>query len=105
MLPVHLLIDATLKSLSEKGIFYTIIQRGERNSGVILLKIWGRGESCKLLIQQRDLEGDLQWINALDNDLVPESDADSFIKNEIKIDPDLWVIEIEDETLDNPFAI
>lgn len=104
MLPVHILIEGTLKTLSERGVFYTIIQRGEKHNGVILLKLWGRGDTCKLLIQQRSFDGDLEWINALDTETVPERDADTFIKDQTAYDPDLWVIEIEDEALVNPFV-
>ena len=103
MLPVHLLIDATLKTLSERGGFYTIIQRGERSNGVIMLKLWSGGDTCKLLQQQRDLDGDMQWVNALDQDIVTENEADAYIKQSVQYDPDLWVIEIEHETMDNPF--
>ncbi|MDB2683006.1 DUF1491 family protein [Alphaproteobacteria bacterium] len=103
MLPTHILIDATLKTLSEKGIFYTIIQRGERNSGIILLKLWGRGNDCKLLTQQRDLDGDLRWMNVTNNEILAESDADAYIQRARPRDPDLWVIEIEDPDMNNPF--
>jgi len=103
MLPVHILIDATLKQLTEQGIFYTILQRGERNSGTILLKIWSRADQCKLLTQQRNLDGDLQWINATNKETVAEPDADTYTQRARSRDPDLWIIEIEDPNMNNPF--
>ncbi len=78
-LPVHLWIDAQLAPLNAKGVFYYIQQRGEKNSGVILLKLNGLGGECKLLIQQRDLDGDMGWMNALRKDMVDERDVDAYI--------------------------
>jgi hypothetical protein len=102
-LPVHLWIDAQLKPLNDRGVFYTVPQRGERNSGVILLKLDGLEGPCRLLIQQRDLDGKMGWMNALDKESVDVAEADAYIAREISRDPDLWVIEIEDRSMDNPF--
>ncbi len=102
-LPVHLWIDAQLRPLNDRGIFYYIHQRGERNSGVVLLKLNGLAGACRLLIQQRDLEGDLGWMDALDKEQVEERAADDYIQRAIARDPDLWVIEIEDKQMHNPF--
>lgn len=102
-LPVHLWVDAQLRGLNDRGVFYYIQQRGEKNSGVILLKVNGLQGQCHLLIQQRDLDGVLGWMNALGKELVDEVDADAYILRSILRDPDLWVIEIEDREMKNPF--
>lgn len=102
-LPVHLFIDAQLKPLNDQGIFYYIQNRGEKNTGVLLIKLNGLQGVCKLLIQQRDLDGDLGWMNALNKELVEEADADAYIRRAVSRDPDLWVIEIEDQNMKNPF--
>ncbi len=102
-LPVHLFIDAHLKPLNDQGIFYYIQQRGEKNTGTILLKINNLQGICLLLIQQRDLDGKLGWMNAIGKEQVEESDADQYIQRAISRDPDLWVIEIEDQNMNNPF--
>lgn len=103
LLPVHLWIDAQLKPLNDRGVFYYIQQRGEKNSGIILLKLNGLQGQCKLLVQQRDLDGDLGWMNALQKEQVEEADADAYIRRAIGRDPDLWVIEVEDAEMQNPF--
>ena len=102
-LPVHLWIDAQLSPLNARGIFYYIHQRGEMNTGTILLKINNLEGACRLLMQQRDLDGNLGWMNAKREDLVEEQDADQYIQRAISRDPDLWVIEIEDRDINNPF--
>ncbi len=102
-LPVHLWVDAQLRPLNDRGVFYYIQQRGEKNSGVILLKLNGLQGQCRLIIQQRDLDGNLGWMNAVNKDIVEEGDADAYIQRSILRDPDLWVIEVEDREMNNPF--
>lgn len=102
-LPVHLWIDAQLRPLNDRGIYYYIKQRGEKNSGVILLKLSDCLGKCRLLIQQRGFDGAMGWMNALGQDIVEEKQADSYIERSILRDPDLWVIEIEDREMQNPF--
>lgn len=102
-LPVHFWIDAQLKPLNDRGIFYYIAQKGERNSGIVLLKLNGLNGSCSLLIQQRNIDGKMGWMHAMGKELVEERDADQYIQRSISRDPDLWVIEIEDREMKNPF--
>lgn len=102
-LPVHLLIDAGLKPLNDRGVFYYIQQRGEKNTGTILLKLNNLKGQCRLLTQQRDFDGEMGWVNAMRKEHVEEVDVDQYIQRAISRDPDLWVIEIEDREMNNPF--
>jgi len=49
-----------------------------------------------VLIQARDMNGKLGWMAALKGELVEEAEADAYIERQVRNDPDLWVIEIED---------
>lgn len=102
-LPTALLVEATLKPLNGRGVFYYIANKGNHASGVIMLKLSDTKGQCSLLIQQRDLEGNMGWMHALGHDLVDEKKADDYIRTSISRDPDLWVIEIEDINMHNPF--
>ncbi len=104
-LPVHLLIDAVLMPLNGRGLFYYIKQRGEKNSGMILLKLNGLRGKCRLLQQQRNLDGVFEWVNSMREDFIDEVDVDQFVERSISRDPDLWVIEIEDTEMTNPFDV
>ncbi len=102
-LPVHVWVDAHLKPLNDRGVFFYIHQRGEQNSGMILLKLNGLAGKCRVLVQQRNFEGEMGWMNAISKEFVEESLADQYIQRAITRDPDLWVIEIEDREMVNPF--
>ena len=51
----------------------------------------------------RDIDGALGWMHALDEEEVEENQIDAYIRRALDRDPDIWVIEIEDKTLTNPF--
>ncbi len=102
-LPAALWIEAHLRRLDGEGVPYYIVQKGAYAAGTVLLKIDGRENGCRLLIQQRDPDGVLGWTAALKEEILPEAKADDYIRRAAARDPDLWVIEVEDRKHRNPF--
>lgn len=65
----------------------------------------GPEAGCTVLAPTRDYERDRLWWRPATGDApVPEADADAYLERERRIDPDLWVLEIEDRDGWNPFA-
>lgn len=102
-LSTALWVDAQLHHCTLEGIPFYVVHKGAHASGTVLLKITIPGESCKLLQQQRDFEGEMGWMALFKGELVVEKEADEYIRRAADRDPDLWVIEIEDRELRNPF--
>jgi hypothetical protein len=102
-LPTALWVDSHLHQLTLRGISFYIVNKGAHVSGIVILKLCPLDGTCKLLIQQRDLDGKLGWMAALKDERVAESEADAYIRRALDRDPDLWVIEIEDKDMKNPF--
>ncbi len=102
-LPTHLWVSAKIRQLNQIGKAAYILQKGEKNSGTVLVKVAKLDGSCGLFTQMRDLDGNLGWINALTNDNPSEIEADAYIERTKGRDPDIWVIEIEDPSGLNPF--
>lgn len=98
-IPTHLWVEAEIRRLSTLGIGVYVVTRGDKSGGMVLQKISNLEGQCRLLGQQRDLLGHLVWINALQDDLIDESEADAYIRRAMERDPDLWVVEIEDRSL------
>ncbi len=103
-LPTGLFVEGHLKTLDARGVFYYILNKGPYSSGVILVKISNRQGQCRAQIQQRDLDGQLGWVDIFDQEIIEESKVDAYIHREIDRDPDLWVIEIEEPDMSNPFV-
>lgn len=104
-LPTAVWVEAVLANVTAQGLYYYIPNRGDQSTGLILLKLNALSGSCRLLTQQRNFDGDLVWVNALPDEAPNEQDADAYIERAIKYDPDLWVIEIEDPEMVNPFDV
>lgn len=103
-LPTQLWIDAHLRTFTQKGGFYTIINKGAYARGTVMLKLFAPGRGVMVLQQQRDLaSGAMGWLALFSGEAVAEDKADEYIQKAVGRDPDLWVIEIEDREFRNPF--
>lgn len=98
-IPTHVWVEAELRRLSGEGVGVYVSTKGDLAGGMVLQKITDTAGQCRLLIQQRDLLGRLVWINALQDDVVEEREADAYIRRATERDPDLWVVEIEDRQM------
>ena len=89
-------IQAQIRKCDLNFIPIIIRQKGDPNSGAILLKL-DRGKiGFSILSQCRDLNGKPGWIYGGGAEYVNDTEAEAYIKRQIERDPDLWVVEIED---------
>ena len=107
-LPTNLIVTSVVRQAQMAGGSAYILQRGDAERGMVLVKLRGlRDDSCRLELQQRDLDGRLQWMPALPGATPPdEAKIDGYIERAQARDPDLWVVEIEvqDQEAPNPFV-
>ena len=103
-LPTSLWVEGHLHNLTVKAIHFYIIRKGNPASGIVMVKLNNLEGKARLLTQQRDIMTyKLGWIAALAEEIVEEAQADAYIQRAISRDPDLWVIEVEDREMQNPF--
>lgn len=93
-----------MRRLNARGIAYYMAQKGAYDRGTVLLKIALLDGTCRLLTQQRDLDGTLQWIDVVNEGRPAEKKADEYIARAKARDPDVWIIEIESREGINFFA-
>lgn len=79
-----------------------LVRRGDPDAGGILVKLYGRW-GCLVLSQFRDRSGDLAWLRGTGTLPVSEDVAEAYIARQIKVDPDLWVLEFEAADEKPPF--
>lgn len=94
-IPTGLWVAAHLSRLSSQAVPAVVARRGDPQGGMVILKVNRLDLGCRVLVQTRDLDGDLAWLPALDGKSVADTEADSYIARQTGYDPDLWVIEVE----------
>ncbi len=72
-----------------------IVRKGAEEAGAVILTVSRLDGTCLLLNQARDGKGNLVWARPL-GDWSDEAKARIWLDKQIKFDPDLWIVEIED---------
>ncbi|MEQ8653756.1 MAG: DUF1491 family protein [Kiloniellales bacterium] len=103
-LPSHLWITGIIRQENSAGRPILLLRRGEKMGGGLLVKINSLDGSFRILVQQRDLDGRLGWMGALQDAAVTEPEADAYIERACSRDPDLWAVEVERRDGVNPFS-
>ena len=94
-LTTDLWVSAGLRAADRQGVPMTVVRKGDRTRGTVLVKINRLDGSFRVLTQIRH-QGRLAWTAGTGPEPVPESDADRYVERQLRMDPDLWVIEVED---------
>lgn len=96
-------VQAQLRICDQSNMPAFVINRGDPDGGSILLKINRLGSGCEVLARRFDGEGNRVWMvvaggaaDGPEQHREMEQKADGYIARELDIDPDLWVLEIED---------
>jgi hypothetical protein len=97
-LKTGLVVQAALRLATQQAIPMVVARRGDADAGAILIKLNRLEQGFTILAQTRTLEGEIAWIRATGAVPVDEHAADDYVARQVKRDPDLWVVEIEDRT-------
>ena len=95
-LTTDLWVKAHIRRCQSQGAFAALIQHGDDTAGAILLKLNDLSGNFWVLARATDGDGRLYWFYGTGKKAVCEADATTYIEKQMKFDPDLWVLEIED---------
>ncbi len=98
-LKTEIRVTALLRRAQAGGAFATVVRKGDPDAGAFAVKVYLGGGKARLFIMARDLDGRLVWRSPLSEEApesAPEMAVDAWLQKEAGIDPDLWIIEIED---------
>ena len=92
-------VSAQLRRAQIAGAFATIVRRGDPDAGAVAVKLYISRGDARLYIQSRDLDGNAVWREPFESNQQTddiEGKIDAWLEKESSIDPDLWIVEIED---------
>jgi hypothetical protein len=87
-------VSALLRLVQNRAGFGTVVARGDKDGGAILIVLAERGKRVRLLERLLRGDGNYAWdspLNAGHN----EADIDKFLERRRRFDPDSWVIELD----------
>jgi hypothetical protein len=94
-LKAGLFVRALIRRVEVAGAQAYVVRKGIEESGAILIKISRLDGTSTVLSQARRGEGELVWVKPL-GDVVDDAAASAWFDKQMKFDPDLWIVEIED---------
>jgi hypothetical protein len=95
-LKTELRVQAWLRRCTVAGLMATVARKGDSDAGALFLKVNRFAAGCEVFSGVTGSDGRAAWLRGTGPAPVPERDADVYLARQIKYDPDLWVVEIED---------
>jgi|SRR5215467_9548903 len=94
-LKAGIFVRALIRRVEAQGASAFVVRKGSEEAGAVYLKLSRLNGTCTILEQIRRGEGDLAWMKSV-GDAVDEERAKAYFDKQIRFDPDLWIVEIED---------
>lgn len=102
-LKARLWVQAAVRQCGTLGIFATVVRHGDDDAGTVLVKLNRGAAGCEVFTPVRDGAGRLAWLRATGADPVEDAVAEAYLARQRSVDPDLWVVEVEDREGRLPF--
>ena len=94
-LPAHLEVSAILRLAESQGGFATVLAKGERDAGTILLVTVYRDEPARLYERMPALDGSRSFVAAKAENPENPADFSEYLARRRRQDADIWLIEVD----------
>ena len=94
-LKAGIFVRALIRRAEVAGASAFIVRKGAEEAGAVILLLSRLDRTMLVLNQVRRGDGLLAWARPL-GDWGPEDAARAWCDKQVKFDPDLWILEIED---------
>ena len=94
-LPAHLAVGAILRLAEAQGGFATVLARGERDAGTILLVTLCRGGPATLHERMPSLAGSRNFVATRQENPENPQEFSEYLARRRRQDADLWLIEVD----------
>jgi len=95
LLSTDIWVSALIRRAELGGAFGVVARKGDARAGAVLVKVLNRTDgTARLYAEATRMDGERVWMQPQLTDQEP--DLDRYIERAARIDPDIWVVEIED---------
>jgi hypothetical protein len=96
LLPTDIWVGALIRRAEQNGAFAVVVRKGDPRAGAVLVKTFNPVERVTAVYAEAfSGDGDRVWMQPTGSH--EEPDLDRYIERAVRVDPDLWVVEIEDK--------
>ncbi len=95
LLATDIWVTALIRRAEQGGAFAVVARKGDPRAGAVLVKVLNTADrTAQLYAEATRMDGEQVWMQPARSTV--ERDLDGYVERAVRIDPDLWVIEIED---------
>ena len=95
LLSTDIWVSALIRRAEAAGAFAMVLRKGDARAGAVLVKVLNRPEgTARLYAEATRMDGERIWMQPAHSDREP--DLDAYIERAARVDPDVWVVEIDD---------
>jgi hypothetical protein len=94
-LPAHLEIAGLIRLAQAGGGFASVLHKGERDAGAIVLILTERGVNPRLFERMPSADGDRIWQRRAIEHIDKSKVLDQYLDRRTAQDPDLWIVELD----------
>jgi hypothetical protein len=89
-------VTALIRRVEAGGAFATVARKGDPRAGAVLVKTLDRRSgAARLYAEATRADGERIWMRPAKSE--QETELDGYVERALRVDPDLWVVEIEDQ--------
>lgn len=94
-LPAHLEIAGLIRAVESEGGFATLIEKGERDAGTILVICCENGTNARLYERMPQLDGSRKWTLSRKQEADNQQEFSEYCGRRKAQDRDLWILELD----------
>ena len=95
LLSTDIWVGALIRRAELNGAFAVVARKGDPRAGAVLVKALDRRKGqARLYAEATSQDGERIWMRPAHAE--DERDLDAYVERALRVDPDLWVVEIDD---------
>ena len=95
LLSTDVWVAALIRRAQLGGAFATVAMKGDASAGAVLVKAFNsRSREARLYAEATRGDGERVWMQPRPGEI--EAELDAYAQRARRIDPDLWLVEVED---------